>query len=252
LIAELNRIGDIDFNVFNVSNYSNELELLVLMNHLFRLYNFKEILGIPSNIFKNYFYLVNISYRKNPYHNSIHATDVVQTFYFFSKTCNVEITCNLTELELFSLFFAGAIHDLDHPGNNNNYEVAVQSKLAISYNDKAVLENYHLYKAFSILKKQEADIFATFNRQNYSRSRALIINIVLSTDMAVHFSELANLKNRCKAQDFDPRTTDKDMLLNQLMHACDVSNPAKPFEIYQMWVDRVFQEFFHQVKGLLT
>ena len=247
MISELNKIGDIDFNVFNVSNYSNELELLVLMNHLCRLYKFEQILGIPGHVFKNYFYIVNVSYRKNPYHNSIHATDVVQTFYFFVKTCNVETTCNLTELELFSLFFAGAIHDLDHPGNNNNYEVAVQSNLAISYNDKAVLENYHLYKAFSILKKPHADIFATFNRQNYSRSRGMIINSVLSTDMAVHFSELANLKNRIKATDFDPLKTDKDLLLNQLMHACDISNPSKPFEIYQMWVDRVFEEFFKQV-----
>lgn len=221
------------------------------MNHLFRLYNFKEVLRIDSTLFKNYFYLVNISYRKNPYHNSIHATDVVQTFYFFIKTCNIETTCNLSELELFSLFFAGAIHDLDHPGNNNNYEIAVQSNLALSYNDKAVLENYHLVKAFSILKRQEANVFEGFNRQDYSRSRAMIINSVLATDMAVHFSELTNLKNRIKAPDFNPQTTDKDMLMNQLIHACDISNPTKPFEIYQLWVDRVITEFFNQVRTCL-
>ena len=65
--------------------------------------------------------------------------------------------------------------------------------------------------------------------------------------MAVHFSELANLNNRIKANDFDPTKTDKDMLLNQLIHACDISNPTKPFDIYQLWVNRVFQEFFNQV-----
>ena len=66
--------------------------------------------------------------------------------------------------------------------------------------------------------------------------------------MAVHFAELNNLKNRIKSIDFDPKTIDKEMLLNQLIHACDISNPTKPFEIYQLWVDRVFQEFFNQVK----
>ena len=172
----------------------------------------------------------------------------MQTFYFITKTCNVDIICNLNELELFSCFFAAAIHDLDHPGNNNSYEIAMQSSLAISYNDKAVLENYHIYKAFSILKKPDADIFSSFSRQNYSRSRAMIINIVLSTDMAVHFSELGNLKNRVKATDFDPKSSvDKDILLNQLIHACDISNPTKTFEIYELWVDRLFQEFFNQV-----
>lgn len=242
----MNRIGDIDFNVFNVSEYSNNLELMVMMNHLFRLYNF-EHLGINKDVFKNYFYHVNVNYRKNPYHNSIHATDVVQTFYFLSKTCNIDIICNLSELEIFYCFFSGAIHDVDHPGNNNLYEIAVQSCLALSYNDKAVLENYHLYKAFSILRKPESDVFANFDRETYSRTRARIINIVLTTDMAVHFSELANLNNRIKANDFDPTKTDKDMLLNQLIHACDISNPTKPFDIYQLWVNRVFQEFFNQV-----
>lgn len=129
----------------------------------------------------------------------------------------------------------------------------MQTSLAISYNDKAVLENYHLYKAFSILKKPDCDIFSSLNRQNYSRSRSMIINIVLSTDMAVHFNELGNLKNRIKAVDFDPKSIgDKDILLNQLIHACDISNPTKPFEIYQLWVDRVFEEFYNQVKQMFN
>jgi len=153
----------------------------------------------------------------------------------------------LNVLELFSCFFAGAIHDLDHPGNNNNYEIAVQSNLARNYNDKAVLENYHLYKAFSLLKKPDCDVFSSFNRQNYSRSRAIIINTVLSTDMAVHFTELTNIKNKVKLQDFDPKTNEnKDMLLNQLLHASDISNPSKPLDIYNKWVDAVFVEFFNQ------
>jgi hypothetical protein len=175
----------------------------------------------------------------------------VQTFHFVSKTCNVENICNLNDLELFSIFFAASIHDLDHPGNNNNYEIAVQSNLAISYNDKAVLENYHLCKAFSLLKRSDCDILENFSRQDYSRCRGIIINIVLSTDMSIHFSELNNLQNRLKASDFDPQKSDKDFLINQLIHACDISNPVKPFDIYNKWVDKVFTEFFNQVRKLL-
>lgn len=246
IITELNRIGDIDFNVFNLSKASQDMELFVLMNHLLRLYNFSDTLGINKKNYKNYFYMINKTYRKNEYHNSIHGTDVTQTLYFINKTCNIESICHLNDLEIFSCFFASAIHDLDHPGNNNNYEIAVGSTLALSYNDKAVLENYHLAKAFSLLKKTDCDVFENFSVSNYNISRAIIINMVLSTDMANHFLDLAVTKSRISSNDFSPQGTDKQLLLNELIHSADISNPMKPIDIYKEWVVRVFKEFYAQ------
>jgi hypothetical protein len=34
--------------------------------------------------------------------------------------------------------------------------------------------------------------------------------------------------------------------LNIIVHACDISNPTKPFNIYTKWVDRVMEEFWAQ------
>ena len=56
------------------------------------------------------------------------------------------------EFDLFAGLIAAAIHDVGHPGHNNNFEIAIQSDLAITYNDQAVLENYHLATTFSLLK----------------------------------------------------------------------------------------------------
>jgi hypothetical protein len=246
MIGELNRIADINFNVFNLSKQSNNMEILVLLHHLLRLYNFDEALKINTKNYNNYFFLINTTYRKNPYHNSIHGCDVTQTLYFIMKTCNIDVICNLSDLEIFSAFFACAIHDLDHPGNNNNYEIAVQSKLTLTYNDKQVLENYHLCKAFSMLKKHDCDIFESFSLQNYNKSRGIIINMVLSTDMANHFTDIALLNKRCRADDFNPQGNDKQLLLNHLIHSSDISNPMKPMDIYKEWVNRVFLEFYHQ------
>ena len=246
IISELNRMPDITFNVFKLSQYSEGNELFVIMYHLMHLYNFSETLQINRDNYKYYFYLVNRKYRKNSYHNSIHGCDVTQTMYFLIKTCNIDSICNLTDIDVFSCFFASSIHDLDHPGNNNNYEIAVGSTLAISYNDKAVLENYHLCKAFSLLRKEHCDIYENFSRSNYNSSRAVIINMVLSTDMANHFPDLILTKNRVKAEDFNPAGADKQLMLNQLIHASDISNPVKPIDIYREWVNRVFMEFFDQ------
>jgi len=246
LTSELSRIGDIEFNVFKLSAASNNQELFFLMNHLFSLYNFDSTLKINKNTYRNYFLSINQAYRKNSYHNSIHGCDVTQTIYFLIKKLNVDSICTLSDLELFSVFFASAIHDVDHPGNNNNWEIAIKSSLALSYNDKAVLENYHICKAFCIARKQDQNVFSNFSLKEYNQSRGIIISTVLSTDMANHFPDLASLNAKNKNGEINQAGNDKQFLLNQLVHASDISNPMKPIEIYKEWVERVFTEFFNQ------
>jgi hypothetical protein len=62
--------------------------------------------------------------------------------------------------------------------------------------DKSVLENYHVSAAYSLILEEQTAIFANFNREDYTKMRERIISMVLSTDMSVHFSELAKLKGR--------------------------------------------------------
>jgi hypothetical protein len=38
-------------------------------------------------------------------------------------------------LEVLFIVLSGAAHDMDHPGNNNLFEIKNQTKLAILYND---------------------------------------------------------------------------------------------------------------------
>lgn len=246
VVKELNRLADLDFNVFNLHYNSQGMDLQILMSHLWRIHSYESKLGCRTDLYSNYFYFANLRYKNNPYHNSIHACDVVQTFFFLLKTCNIELISNLSELEVFSCLFSAAIHDLEHPGNNNNFEIATKSVISLSYNDKGVLENFHLFKAFNLLDKQETNFTSSFNIKTYSRFRSLVIGNVLATDMEIHGSELGKLITRSKLDDFDPASKDKDFLLAQLIHASDISNPIKPFDIYKNWISRVLQEFFEQ------
>jgi hypothetical protein len=44
------------------------------------------------------------------------------------------------------------------------------------------------------------NIFATLTRENYKKVRESIIGMVLATDMAGHFAEIAKLKSRLGAR----------------------------------------------------
>ena len=71
----------------------------------------------------------------------------------------------MNDLDIFTTLISGAAHDMDHPGNNNVFETKTRSKLALLYNDSAVLENHHTASFFFLLENinYECNIFANFS-----------------------------------------------------------------------------------------
>ena len=109
---------------------------------------------------------------KNPYHNNIHATDVTQTVHIILCQSSLAVCLYhrcprrrdgddnlsnsisllpknwLSQLEIFALLFAAMCHDYEHTGTTNDFHVITRSEVAYLYNDKSVLENYHLSQTF--------------------------------------------------------------------------------------------------------
>jgi 3'5'-cyclic nucleotide phosphodiesterase len=56
-----------------------------------------------------------------------------------------------TNYDVNSGLTAAYCHDLDHPGNNNTFEVNSTSALALLHSDDAVLERHHVHMTFKIL-----------------------------------------------------------------------------------------------------
>lgn len=77
--------------------------------------------------------------------------------------------------------------------------------------------------------------------------------MVLATDMASHFSDLAKLKGRLAVADFDIKEKDKNICMEEIIHACDISNPFKPYSpVYSQWIERVLTEFWNQVLWIIS
>jgi calcium/calmodulin-dependent 3',5'-cyclic nucleotide phosphodiesterase len=70
---------------------------------------------------QNFLEAVEAGYSKynNPYHNLIHAADVLQTQYTLLN--NAGLLSWLTPLEIFAVFISAIVHDFEHTGTTNNF-----------------------------------------------------------------------------------------------------------------------------------
>ena len=113
------------------------------------------ILGISKQCLFLFFKNVEQGYLNNPYHNSIHACDVlVSTFYLMQ---NDLCKNNFTIYDKFSAYVASIVHDIGHNGLNNTFHVNTASNLALLYEDVSVLENMHVTETFRILNKKQCN-----------------------------------------------------------------------------------------------
>lgn len=75
-------------------------------------------------------------YHANPYHNNIHAADVTQTAAVIMRALSQQLPGGLSPLERLSIILAAAVHDLAHPGVNNDFLIKTRDKQALVYNDR--------------------------------------------------------------------------------------------------------------------
>uniref|UniRef100_A0AAQ5WWB5 Phosphodiesterase n=1 Tax=Amphiprion ocellaris TaxID=80972 RepID=A0AAQ5WWB5_AMPOC len=181
------------------------------------------------------------SKHKNPYHNLMHAADVTQTIhYLLLKTGMVHW---LTELEIFAIIFAAAIHDFEHTGTTNNFHIQTRSDTALLYNDRAVLENHHVSAAYRLLQGDgEMNILTNLSKDDWRELRTLVVEMVLATDMSCHFQQIKAMKSFLQ----QPESVDKPKALSLLLHTADISHPAKCWDLHQRWTTSLLEEFFRQ------
>ena len=81
-----------------------------------------------SDKIANFLHQEQITYNKNPYHNSLHACDVANSVCFY-------LECGFSEyfsgFEVGALIISALAHDIGHPGLNNAFLVATKSVFAL-------------------------------------------------------------------------------------------------------------------------
>lgn len=205
---------------------------------------------IKESKFYNMLYEVQKLYdhRDNPFHNFRHGMSVLHSTYYLLMMTKVGHCFD--RLGFAAMLFASLMHDVDHSGMTNGYEMNSNSDLAITYNDTSVLENHHCSTAFSIIRQEKFNIFAGLDLDNFKKFRKWVIHAILSTDVKVHFSHLEKFKDKLTQQSFNPdysvNEPDYLLLIGQLVHTADLYVPTKKVEHSARWSLLINQEFMNQ------
>nr|XP_060637628.1 dual specificity calcium/calmodulin-dependent 3',5'-cyclic nucleotide phosphodiesterase 1C isoform X4 [Anolis sagrei ordinatus] len=243
VIAVLKNVDKWSFDVFALNDASGEHALKFIFYELLTRYDLISRFKIPISALVSFVEALEVGYskHKNPYHNLMHAADVTQTVhYLLFKTGVVHW---LTELEIFAMIFAAAIHDYEHTGTTNNFHIQTRSDTAILYNDRSVLENHHLCAAFRLLQDdEEMNILSNLSKDDWREFRTLVIEMVLATDMSCHFQQIKAMKNALQ----QPEGIDKPKALSLMLHTADISHPAKAWDLHHRWTMSLLEEFFRQ------
>ncbi|XP_074535634.1 cGMP-inhibited 3',5'-cyclic phosphodiesterase 3A-like [Halichoeres trimaculatus] len=229
----MNQLNNWNFPIFSLVEKTYGKTGCILSQVSYRLFEdtgLFETFRIPAQEFMNYFQALENGYRVIPYHNRIHATDVLHAVWYLTTQPIPGLPTLLTEnrihtengitpgstgflvskmnsvqtegynslaglipgLELMALYVAAAMHDYDHPGRTNAFLVATSAPQALLYNDRSVLENHHAASAWNLfMSRPEYNFLVNLEHVEFKRFRFLVIEAILATDLKKHFDFLA-------------------------------------------------------------
>ncbi|EGZ15779.1 hypothetical protein PHYSODRAFT_505033 [Phytophthora sojae] len=251
-------VGDVtrwDFSCLDLSNP----DIFAATSVLFRSLGLLERFQVAQETFSTFLSHVASHYRPNAFHNLQHAFQVTHATYCLLRRSGVA-NSYFARVEVFAMLVAALCHDLDHPGNTNDFEVKAHSQLALTHNDDAVLERHHCRVAFVILSHPGANLLARLpSRACFVYVRRLLIHCILATDMAKHFEKckaLEGLSKRHLLVNSDggrgarrSRSKHRFVFMAIIIHAADLSGQALPYTQAVRWGMRVLSEFQQQAKN---
>jgi len=178
------------------------------------------------------------------YHNFAHGFSVMQFFYQFVNrwTGSAQV---FDQLHVFVCLLACLGHDIGHQGRNNAYQSAKQTRKCIRALNYSILEKFHASTLLGLINNPKANVFEAFSSDQTAAARKTIIEVILSTDMAMHFSLIKQFQETPVSQ----FQKNDNMLSGYIAHAGDLGNSCLTYENYLTWAKLVTQEFHEQTNS---
>jgi len=207
----------------------------------------------------------------NGFHNFQHASHVtMSTLKLLSRVatqdCETEeeyfkTTFGISSdpLTKFAIVFSALIHDVDHQGVTNFQLAKEKDPMALTYENKSVLEQHSLDLAWSLLtessfKALRECIYAT--QEEYHHFRQLSVNCVMATD--IFDKEMKSFRDSRWEKAFSSSHNEEDIstsiqknedwnrkatiVIECIIQASDVAHTMQHWHVYQRWNKCLFNE----------
>uniref|UniRef100_A0AAY4BP94 Phosphodiesterase n=1 Tax=Denticeps clupeoides TaxID=299321 RepID=A0AAY4BP94_9TELE len=198
---------------------------------------------VPQEVLVRFMYSLSKGYRKITYHNWRHGFNVGQTMFTLLTTGNLKRY--YTDLEVMAMITAGFLHDIDHRGTNNLYQVKSGNPLA-KLHGSSILERHHLDFGKFLLADESLNIFQNLNRRQTEHVFHLIDIAIIATDLALYFKKrtmFQKIVDLSHTYEDDKKWVD---FMAMMMTACDLSAITKPWEVQSKVALSVAAEFWEQ------
>ena len=204
-----------------------------------------DALGVDIAVMRAFASQVRAHYRPNAYHCFAHAVHVLLNAHRLLK--DLADPAAFPAEERFALLFAALVHDLDHPGHTNMFEIERASELSRLYNDQSVLEMHSISLAYELA--DACKLFAGVRDAARRSLRVRVVEIVLATDIGPPSGSDRGILVKSKwdnafADGFGlAESAERRMcVLVQLMRAADVGSAMQPYHIFANWSHRLARE----------
>jgi ankyrin repeat protein len=253
-------LGGFDGDIIALDALSGGHVLYLVGHALFAHHGLYESLHLDRSTARRFLLAMEAGYGDGPYHNRIHAADVALSVHLFLTQFG--LLGRLSSLELLAAIVGALSHDFNHPATNNSHEVRVGTERALRHSDASVLERHHLHSTFALLKHPPLDLFARLSAEDRASTRALIVEMVLATDLSQHLAYvtklravattkgaavhavLAPLGEAWRSPLLEPELVDSKLLLCTALKWADLGHSAKPAAQHKAWTERVTNEFW--------
>lgn len=232
----------IHFNVLSLNNEENVKEVInyILLTSLSRIN-----LSIDENRLLKFVDRAGSQYTDNPYHNIYHACQVLHTTYIILDECELFECFN--PIILFATLISAFVHDIDHPGTTNKFEIEHNTILANMYHDNShessILEKHHCRIYKNII--DEINLLEYMNNNDEKELfEQTVTKCIMETDMTKHY-DLVNSLREIKQYLVRKNKNIKEYLRNNMfrqitlstiiVHGSDIGNAVLDYEHCRQW-----------------
>ncbi|EAY20657.1 3'5'-cyclic nucleotide phosphodiesterase family protein [Trichomonas vaginalis G3] len=212
---------------------------------IFSRFNLQQTFNVTNEKLYRFLIELRAGYRPVPYHNWAHAVDVLQFTAYQVHISHLDE--KIPKVELFALLVAAICHDLNHDGFTNDYNVKAETPLGILFKNQSVMEMHHCEVTIDIMSNDQCNLFSALPPQQFKQVWNLVINLILATDMAKHFTILQEFNTLIDGKTFSMENENhRHLLLQLIIKVGDLSNVSRPFDLANRWCAVLCEEFFRQ------